>query len=113
MMAADIFVSCSENEPFGRVLAEAGASGLPVVSTRSGAKPEIVEDNVTGILTATGDAEALAAACIRLLCDPALRQQMGGAARQRVTALFDVRRTARELTSVYESILRPQPAAQA
>lgn len=112
MMAADVFVSCSENEPFGRVLAEAGASGLPVVSTRSGAKPEIVEDNVTGILTETGDADALAAACIRLLSDPALRRQMGGAARRRVTLLFDVRRTARELTALYESILRPELAAK-
>jgi len=112
MMAADVFVSCSENEPFGRVLAEAGASGLPVVSTRSGGKPEIIEDNVTGILTATGDAEALAAACTRLLSDPVLRRQMGGAAHKRVTALFDVRRTACELAALYESILRPQPAGK-
>lgn len=112
MAAADVFVSCSENEPFGRVLAEAGAAGLPVVSTRSGGKPEIVEDNVTGVLTEPGDVQALAAACLRLLGDPVLRREMGRAARQHVEARFDVRRTAREIAALCEAILRPQTAAQ-
>ena len=112
MAASDVLVSCSENEPFGRVLAEAGASGLPVVSTRSGAKPEIVEDNVTGILTEPGDAEALTAACLRLLADPVLRQCMGRAAQARVASLFDVRRAAGELAALCESILQRQAAQE-
>ncbi|MCY3021748.1 MAG: glycosyltransferase family 4 protein [Planctomycetota bacterium] len=102
MAASDVFVSCSENEPFGRVLTEAGASGLPVVATRSGAKPEIIADQVTGILTEPGDAAALAAACLKLLGDPALRQEMGRAAQERVEKLFDVRRAARELTALFQ-----------
>ncbi|MGD0089225.1 MAG: glycosyltransferase family 4 protein [Planctomycetota bacterium] len=112
MAAADVFVSCSEHEPFGRVLAEAGAAGLPVVSTRSGGKAEIIEDNVTGILAGQGDVEALAAACTRLLADPGLCRQMGGAARERVKALFDVKRTAGQLAALYESLLKPQAAAR-
>ena len=104
MAASDVLVSCSENEPFGRVLAEAGAAGVPVVSTHSGGKAEIVEDQVTGLLAAQGDAEALAKACARLLTDPKLQKKLGDAARERVEKMFDVHRTAEEVTQLFETI---------
>ncbi|HYG73609.1 MAG TPA: glycosyltransferase family 4 protein [Planctomycetota bacterium] len=102
MAASDIFVSCSENEPFGRVLVEAGAAALPVVATASGAKPEIVEDQVSGILTPQSDAAAMAAACSGLLEDDALRERMGQSALHRAQDLFDVRRAAGELADLFE-----------
>ncbi len=100
LAAADILVSPSDREPFGRVLVEAGAACLPVVATRSGAKDEIVQHLCTGLLTPPGDPLALAEACLSLLEDPALRKKMGAEARKRVQAKFDIRRTARELTEI-------------
>ena len=103
MAASDLLVSCSENEPFGRVLAEAGAAGLPVVTTASGAKAEIVADNGTGLVV-EADAGLLAAACERLLCNDALRSKMGLRARARIEGLFDVRRTAAEFVDLLGEI---------
>ncbi|MFH0938693.1 MAG: glycosyltransferase family 4 protein, partial [Planctomycetota bacterium] len=104
MAAADLLISCSENEPFGRVLAEAGAAGLPVVSTRSGGKTEIVVDEVTGVLTRQDDTPALVEACTRLLNDANQRQTLGEQARKRVETLYDVRRTANELAALFKMI---------
>jgi glycosyltransferase involved in cell wall biosynthesis len=106
MAAADILISCSESEPFGRVMAEAGAAGLPVVANRSGGAKEIVEHGVTGLLAEPGDREALVGACVRLLDDEKLRGEFGAAARVRVHKLFDVQRTAGELASLFESIVK-------
>jgi glycosyltransferase involved in cell wall biosynthesis len=103
LAAADVFVSCSHNEPFGRVLVEAGAAGVPVVAVNSGAKAEIIEHGVTGLLTEP-TAEALAAACEKLLAGAPLRAQMAAAARERVTRLFDVRRAAEEMAGVWRGV---------
>jgi len=102
MMASDLLLSCSENEPFGRVLVEAGAAALPVIATASGAKPEIIDDQVTGVLVPHGEAGAMAEACTKLLADEKTRAEMGRKARQRAEDLFDVRRTAAELADLFE-----------
>jgi glycosyltransferase involved in cell wall biosynthesis len=73
----------SHTESFGLAIAEAQAAGVPVVSYRAGAVPEVVEDGVTGLLCPLGDTEALAQALGRLLGDPVLRASMGEAARDR------------------------------
>lgn len=74
------------------VLLEAMATGLPVVTTTLTGNPEIVTDAVNGFLVPPGDAEALAAALACLLENPALRGQMGEAARNRTKIAFDVRK---------------------
>jgi glycosyltransferase involved in cell wall biosynthesis len=84
-------------------LAEAGAAGLPVVSTRSGGKSEIIEDNITGVLTDPGLAEPLAAACANLLADANRCAEMGRQARARVEKFYDVRRAAAELAAVFQA----------
>ncbi len=104
MAASDLLVSCSDNEPFGRVVAEAGAAGIPVVSTRSGGKTEIIDDTVTGLLVGPGNVAELAAACGRLIDHPELRESFGIAARARVEKLFSITRTAGELSELFESI---------
>jgi glycosyltransferase involved in cell wall biosynthesis len=104
LAAADVLISTSENEPFGRVLAEAGAAGVPVVATNSGAKAEIVSDGQTGLLAKSGDIGGLTKACIRLLQDAGLRRKMGEQARARVAELFDIRRTAQEVTTLFEKV---------
>jgi glycosyltransferase involved in cell wall biosynthesis len=67
-------------------LLEAFASGVPVVSTDAGGIPDMVDDGVTGLLVPVGDAQAMAAAALRLLQDRALAERMTQAALTRVRA---------------------------
>jgi len=101
---ASVFVMPSFYETFGISVIEAMAFGLPVVATRTGGLPEVVEDGVTGILVPTGDAEALADALIRLLKDPGLRQRMGQAGQERVRDEFTVDHVIDRTLAVYESV---------
>jgi glycosyltransferase involved in cell wall biosynthesis len=71
------------------VLVEAMASGLPVVSTNISGIPELIEHGEDGLLTSQRDPRALADAVARLLDAPALRRELGGAAREKVCRSFD------------------------
>ena len=90
MDAMDIVLHASNREPFGRVLVEAMAVGKPVIAPREGGPKVIVADGETGLLVPPRDPEALAAAIVALLGDPARCAAMGHAARARVTAVFDI-----------------------
>ena len=92
------------HEPFGMPTIEASACGLPVVATRSGGIPEVVEDGRTGILAARGDARELALAIGRVLDDPTLARAMGEAGRQRVVEHFSWEAVARRLAEVIDSV---------
>ncbi len=84
----DVFVAASRQESFGVAVLEASAAGLPVVATRLGGLPEVVEDGVTGVLVPPDDVPALAAAIGGLLADAARRQQFGAAGRDWVAARY-------------------------
>jgi glycosyltransferase involved in cell wall biosynthesis len=77
----------SRSEGLGRVVLEAMARGRPVVASRVGGIPEVVEDGVTGFLVPPGDPGALGQAIVRLLEDPDRLVTMGNAGRRRVVAL--------------------------
>lgn len=77
-------------EAFGLTIAEAMASGRPVVGCDVGAIPELIEHGVTGLLIPPGDAEALASAIAQLLEDPEARDRMGSRARERVEERFSL-----------------------
>jgi glycosyltransferase involved in cell wall biosynthesis len=62
---------------------EAMASGVPVVASRIGGLPDLVDDEVTGLLVPPGDSEALAASLGRVIRDPALRARLAAGARAR------------------------------
>jgi GT2 family glycosyltransferase/glycosyltransferase involved in cell wall biosynthesis len=83
LAAADVFALPSKFAYEGQPLAilEAMAAGLPVVSTRRAAIPDMVRDGETGLLVAEGSVRELAAALDRLAADPPLRSRMGEAGR--------------------------------
>jgi glycosyltransferase involved in cell wall biosynthesis len=83
-----IFVLPSRVEPFGLVLLEAGVFGIPVIASRVGGIPEILEDGVTGRLVPPDNPEALAVCLRTLLDEPASAQAMGLRLRQHVASVF-------------------------
>jgi glycosyltransferase involved in cell wall biosynthesis len=85
--AADAFVLPSRSEPWGMVLNEAAAAGLPLVATEGvGAAHDLIEDGVNGFRVPVDDVGALAAALRRLAEDPQLRNDAGLASRRIVEA---------------------------
>jgi glycosyltransferase involved in cell wall biosynthesis len=76
-----------------------------VVATNGGGVPEIVIDELTGILVPMKDSRALARAMARLLGDASLRAQMGAAARDHVERNFTIRKTAKAVERVAHMVL--------
>lgn len=103
-------VLTSDNEGMPVCLMEAAASGVPVVATRVGGIPELVEDQVTGLLCGAGDAAGIAGALDRLLKDRELARRMGAAARARAEARFSVARQVDDLLALWTVVLAEVPA---
>ncbi len=101
---ADILVVPSRFEPFGLVLLEGMARGLPIIASRVGGMPELVGESGSALWVPPGDPVALAEAIERLADDPALRRRMGSAGRPRAAA-FDWARRIPEVVSVYREAL--------
>jgi glycosyltransferase involved in cell wall biosynthesis len=97
----DVLVHASTvPEPFGQVIIEGMAAGVPVIASAAGGPLEIVTHGVNGVLVAPGDAEALAAWLVQLAASPQLRAEL--AAQGRVRALdFAPERIAGALAAVY------------
>jgi glycosyltransferase involved in cell wall biosynthesis len=102
---ADLFVFPSLWEGVGNALREAMLLGRTVVATDIPAHREYLTDRIDGLLVAPADAEALASAILRLLREPEEAADIGKRAAE-TAARFDIRRTTRELESVYEEVLR-------
>ena len=111
--AADILALPSLHEGFGLVLAEALASGVPVVASRTGPVPEIVREEETGLLFAPGDSRGLAATLHRLLAAPALRREMGCRGRVDAVARFALPAMVHRLESLYERVTEADPRGRA
>lgn len=80
MQATDLFLLPSQSESFGLAALEAMACGAPVVASRAGGLPEIIEDDVNGLLEPVGSVEAMARRAVDLLRDPARHAAMREAA---------------------------------
>lgn len=106
----DIAIVPSRIESFALVAAEAGAVGRPTIASRVGGIPEVIEDEVTGLLVPPSDATALARAMLRLGRNSTERVAMGRAAHARVATRF----TTAQLTSAVEQLyteLRAVPSS--
>ncbi len=101
----DLVALTSANEGLPVSLIEAMAAGLPVVATRVGGVPDLVEDGVTGLLVPPKDPGALAEAMVRLLSDPNRRQAMGDAGRERVDPAYSAERLLRDVGRLYTELL--------
>ncbi len=97
---SDLFCLPSLAEGLPAVLMEAMACGLPVVSTRIDAIPELVVDGESGLLVEPGDSAGLRAALERLTGDPKLRAALGAAGRRRVAERHELGRQADQLADL-------------
>lgn len=103
--AMDVHLITSRSEGTTTTALEAQACGVPVVSTDVGAVHEVVEDGATGLLVPPGRGDALAAAALALLDDPARREEMGRAGRAAAVERFGIETAADLRARVYESAL--------
>ncbi len=110
MREADAFALFSVTGPDGdqegtpTVLIEAGASGLPSVSTNHAGIPEVIEDGHTGFLVDENEVERFAARLEQLALHPRLRVTMGRAARNRIKSEFDIHKVMSAIESDYDSL---------
>lgn len=91
-------------EPFGQVVVEAMACGVPLVAAAEGGPAEVITEGVNGLLVRPGDADALAAAIDRLLRDDDLRAQLSQAGLE-TAERYRPERVASEVEAVYGSVL--------
>lgn len=103
--AIDVAVLSSDFEGSPLSVMEYMAAGKPVVATRVGGVPDLVEEGVTGLLVDPRDPDGLAAAILDLLGDPARATAMGEAGRERQRREFSIEATARRVGELYEELL--------
>ncbi|MEJ2672811.1 MAG: glycosyltransferase [Deltaproteobacteria bacterium] len=103
---ATLLALSSRTEALPNVVLEAMAVGLPVVATRVGGVPELVEPGGTGWLVDPGDAPGLAAALSRVLADPDARQALGRAGRARALRHFSLKLMTQRFEAVLDQLLR-------
>jgi glycosyltransferase involved in cell wall biosynthesis len=105
MSQLDLFVLPSLLEGFPNAVLEAMAARLPIVATRVGGVPELIEDGRTGLLVEPGSAQALAEAIIRIWTDHDLRRGCATAAHEAVRTKYCPQREAEDTEAVYLRLL--------
>ena len=101
----DIVVHPSLSEGLSNVILEAMAAAVPVVATRVGGTPELVQEGVTGLLVPPANATELGSAIARLLDDPQLACKFGQAGRRRIIEEFSIDRMLRQTEALYRRLL--------
>jgi sugar transferase (PEP-CTERM/EpsH1 system associated) len=101
----DCFALPSLAEGISNTILEAMACGLPVVATRVGGNPELMEEGMTGRLVPQANAEAMAGALFHYFDDPALARRHGRAGRQLILQRFSLDRMVSDYLSLYDELL--------
>ncbi len=101
MRSADLLIHAARQEPLGRVLIEAAASGLPIVATRVGGTGEILTHHDAFVVT-PNSVEAITRSVVSLLSDPSRRGALSKAGRRQMEQRFDVVKRGRELADHYK-----------
>jgi len=105
LSAADVLLLPSEQESFGLAALEAMACEVPVIASRVGGVPEVVDDGETGFLSEVGDLEKMAEDAARLLADAEFRRNMGRRARELALARYRTDIVIPRYIEFYESVL--------
>lgn len=106
LLASDVGILCSHEEGFSNTILENMAAGLPMVVSDVGGNREAVIDGVTGFVVATHSPQAIGEAIVKLAQNPALRQQMGMAGKDRVMNEFALSKCVKEYGQLYHGLLR-------
>jgi L-malate glycosyltransferase len=110
LTASDLFAFPSFMEAFPNGVMEAMASGLPVVATKVGGIPELVQHGRNGLLVPPGDSAALAGAILRMLGSPADADEYGRAARKTIAARYSFERMVTTFEALWEEELAAHTA---
>lgn len=105
LSCADLFLLPSQTESFGLAALEAMACGAPVIASRTGGLPEVVDDGVSGFLIESGAVDAMAEAGVRLLQDDALHARMSEAARALAVERFSAKAVVPRYEAFYERVI--------
>lgn len=111
LAGCDVYVNCSISEGVSLTILEAMAAALPIVATRVGGTPEVV-DAASGRLIPSRDAGALSEALLELARNPGVRAALGRSARQRLETRFTLERMVREYADVYTSVTGDREGAR-
>lgn len=106
LCASDILLLPSEQESFGLAALEAMACELPIIASRVGGLPEVVDDGETGFLSPVGDVDKMADDAVRLLTDKKLRRQMGRGARESAIGRYSTDKIIPQYIEFYERVIR-------
>jgi glycosyltransferase involved in cell wall biosynthesis len=100
-----VLPSKTDAESFGMCLVEAMSCTTPVIGSRVGGIPHVIEDGATGLLTEPGDPSSLADACIELLTNPGLRARIGEAGRRQAVSRHDWSLVLARYSQLFERLL--------
>jgi glycosyltransferase involved in cell wall biosynthesis len=102
---ADLLLLCSDNEPFGRVIIEAMSQGTPVVGTRGGGVPEIIQHGVSGFLYEIGNVEELTHYIRQVLDDEIVWSTLSQNGQEQAKERFSIAQTSQKIELIYQQLL--------
>ena len=109
----DVFVLPSLSEGLSMALLEAMAAGKPVVATRVGGNPELVEEGKTGLLVRAEDASNMAGGLVRILGNRSMMRELGVAGAERVLRSFSLDSMAHQYRALYAILIESRPQGRA
>jgi glycosyltransferase involved in cell wall biosynthesis len=102
---ADLLLLCSDNEPFGRVIIEAMSQGTPVVGTRGGGVPEIIQHGMSGFLYEIGNIEELTHCIRQVLDDEIVWSTLSHNGQEQAKERFSITQTSQKIELIYQQLL--------